>query len=175
MTQHVPVCVRTTSCPSWANPGSKDILALASHPLWLPRDSCLWPGWVGNGARGTLSRTGEELTAGRLRTEQKVGRKIGGCGKKELSLIPATLSRNNIQKKRERLWLKKCLGFPGGSGIKESACTVGDLGLIPGSGRSPAEGNSYPLQYSCLENPKGRGAWRATIHGITKSWTRPTD
>ena len=57
----------------------------------------------------------------------------------------------------------------GGSDGKESACNVGDLGLIPGWGRSPEEGNGYPLQYSCLENPMDRGAWWATVHGVTKS------
>ena len=50
-------------------------------------------------------------------------------------------------------------GFPGGSDGRESACSAGDLGLIPGWGRSPGEGNSYSLQYSCLENSKDRGAW----------------
>ena len=54
---------------------------------------------------------------------------------------------------------------------KESACNAGDPGLIPGSERSPGEGNGYSLQYSCLENPKDRGAWWATIHGFGKSWT----
>ena len=49
---------------------------------------------------------------------------------------------------------KKVLGFPGGSDGEESACSAGDLGLITGSGRSPGEGNGYPLQYSCLENPR---------------------
>ena len=48
---------------------------------------------------------------------------------------------------------------------------AGDLGLIPGLGRSPGEGNGYPLQYSCLENSMGRGTWWATVHGVTKSWT----
>ena len=62
-------------------------------------------------------------------------------------------------------------GFPGGSHGKESAFSVGDLGLIPGWGRSPGEGNEYPLQYSCLENSMDRGAWRATVHGVAKSWT----
>ena len=66
-----------------------------------------------------------------------------------------------------------CLeGFPGGSNSKESACNVGDLGLIPELERSPGEGNGNPLQYSCLENPMDRGAWRATVHGVTKSWTQ---
>ena len=61
--------------------------------------------------------------------------------------------------------------FPGGSEGKESACKVGDLGLIPGSGRSPGGRNGNPLQYSCLENPMDRGAWRATVYGDTQSWT----
>ena len=64
------------------------------------------------------------------------------------------------------------LGFPGDSDGKESACNAGDLGSIPGSGRSPGEGNGYPLQYSCLENPMDRVAWQATVHGVTKSRTR---
>ena len=51
---------------------------------------------------------------------------------------------------------------------KESACNAGDLGSIPGSGRCPAEGNGYPLQYSCLENPMDRGTWWATVHGAAR-------
>ena len=62
-------------------------------------------------------------------------------------------------------------GLPGGSDSKETACDVGDLDSIPGSGRSPEEGNGYPLQYSCLGNPMNRGAWWATAHGVVKSWT----
>ena len=67
------------------------------------------------------------------------------------------------------------MGFPGGSEGKASACNVGDPGWIPGSGRSPGEGNGNQLQYSCLENPMDRGAWWATVHGIAKSWTRLSD
>ena len=63
-------------------------------------------------------------------------------------------------------------GFPGGSEVKAPACNVGDLGSIPGSGRSPGEGNGNPLQYSCLENPKDGGAWWATVHRVAKSQTR---
>ena len=63
-------------------------------------------------------------------------------------------------------------GFPGGSAGKESTCNAGDLGLIPGSGRSPGEGNGNPLQYSCLENPMDRGAWWATVYGVSKSRTQ---
>ena len=60
------------------------------------------------------------------------------------------------------------LGFPGGSDSKESACDVGDLGSIPGSGRSPGEGNGNPLQYSCLENPMDREAWLAIAPGVAR-------
>ena len=62
-------------------------------------------------------------------------------------------------------------GFSGGSDGKESACNAGDLGSIPGSGRSPAEGNGNPLQYFCLGNSMDRGAWWATVHGVAKSRT----
>ena len=59
--------------------------------------------------------------------------------------------------------------FPGNSVGKESACSAGDPGSIPGSGRSPGEGNGKPLQYPCLENLMDRGAWLAAVHGVTKS------
>ena len=65
--------------------------------------------------------------------------------------------------------------FPGGAEVKVSACNVGDLGSIPGLGRSPAEGNGNPLQYSCLENSMDGGAWWATVHGVAKSRTRLSD
>ena len=54
---------------------------------------------------------------------------------------------------------------------KESTCNAGDLGSIPGLGRHPGEGNGNPLQYSCLKNPMDRGAWWATVHGLTESDT----
>ena len=60
------------------------------------------------------------------------------------------------------------LAVAGSSDHKESACNAGDPGLIPGLGRSPGERNGNPLQYSCLENPMDRGAWRAIAHGFTK-------
>ena len=62
-------------------------------------------------------------------------------------------------------------GFAGGSDGKESICNAGDLGLIPGLGRSPGDGNGNPLQYSCLENSMDRGAWWATVHRVTESDT----
>ena len=58
---------------------------------------------------------------------------------------------------------------PGGSDGKESTCNAGDLGSIPGLGRSPGEGHGNPLQYSCVENSMDRGAWWATVHGVAKS------
>ena len=58
------------------------------------------------------------------------------------------------------------MGFPCSSVGKKSACSAGDLGSIPGSGRSLGEGNGNPLQYSCLENPTDRGAWQGTVHDI---------
>ena len=65
--------------------------------------------------------------------------------------------------------MSKSIFIPGGSDDKESACNAGDPDLIPGLGRSPRKGNGYSLQYSCLENSTDRGAWWATVHGITKS------
>ena len=62
-------------------------------------------------------------------------------------------------------------GFSGGLDGKESACNAGDLGSIPGLGRSPGEGNGNPLQYFCLGNSMDRGAWWATVHGVAKSRT----
>ena len=63
-------------------------------------------------------------------------------------------------------------GFPGGSEVKASASNAGNLGSIPGSGRSPGEGNGNLLQYSYLENSMERGAWWSTVHEVTKSWTQ---
>ena len=60
------------------------------------------------------------------------------------------------------------MGFPCSSVGEESACNAGDLGSIPGWGRFPGEGNGNPLQYSCLENPMDRGAWLATVHGVSR-------
>ena len=67
------------------------------------------------------------------------------------------------------------MSFPGDSDNKESACNAGDPGSVPGWGRSPGEGNGYPLLYSCLENPMDRGAWQATFHGVAKSRAQLSD
>jgi len=67
------------------------------------------------------------------------------------------------------------MDFPGGSVSEESACNAGDPGSIPGSGKSPGEGNGNSLQYSCLVNSMDRGAWWTTVHGVTKSQNQQSD
>ena len=70
-------------------------------------------------------------------------------------------------------WLSRApRGFSGGSLVKNLPANAGDMGSIPGSGRSPGEGNDSPLQYSCLGNPMDRGAWWTAVHGVAKSWTQ---
>ena len=81
-------------------------------------------------------------------------------------LLNENLGNNHSVKSIEQF--KKNLGFSHSSVGKESACNSGDPGLIPGSERSPGEGNGNPLQYSCLENPMDRGAWRATVHEVAR-------
>ena len=66
-------------------------------------------------------------------------------------------------------------GFPVGSDSKESACSAGSPGFVPGLRRSPGEGNGDPLKYSCQENPVDLGVWRSTVHGFAKSWTGLSD
>ena len=85
------------------------------------------------------------------------------------------MSYQNNNNKKPQKNTKSFSGFPGHLDGKESACNVGDLGLIPGSERSPGEGNGNPLQYSCLENSMEIGAWWATVHGVAKSQTRLSD
>ena len=76
-----------------------------------------------------------------------------------------------VQKNKEIKRRKKSVGENGSSDSKESARNAGDLGLIPGLGRSPEQGNGNSLQYFCLENPMDRGAWQSTVHRVTKSQT----
>ena len=66
----------------------------------------------------------------------------------------------------------ECVGFPGGSDGKESTCNMGDLGSVPGLGRSPGRGHGNPPPYPCLENPMDRGAWQAAVQMVTQSRTR---
>ena len=66
-------------------------------------------------------------------------------------------------------------GFPGGSAVKNPPAKAGNVGSIPGSGRSPGGGRGKPRRYSCLENPTDTGAWQATVHAVAQSWTRQGD
>ena len=80
------------------------------------------------------------------------------------------------KKRNKNKATSKMLDFNQVSSVcKSSSCNAGDLGSIPGLGRSPGEGNGNTLQYSCLENPMDRGAWWATVHGVSKSRTRLCD
>ena len=82
------------------------------------------------------------------------------------------------QVKEFKFYYKCCKGFPGGTLVKNLPANTGDrrdMCLFPGSGRYPKGGNGNPLQYSCLENSMDRGAWQATVHGVTKSRTRLRD
>ena len=85
---------------------------------------------------------------------------------------PGDLSNPGIEPKSPTLQAMKDKGKLEFLFRKESACSAGDPGSIPGSGISPREGNGKPLQYPCLENPMDRGAWWAAVHGITKSQAR---
>ena len=86
-------------------------------------------------------------------------------------LISSTPTRNVFVFKKDLIGYLILLGFPVGSEVKASASNVGDLGLIPGSGGSPGEGNGNPLQNACLESPMGRIpiTWLATVYGIVKN------
>ena len=79
---------------------------------------------------------------------------------------------SNLLQHRDRLPTPVFVGFPGGTDDKESAYNLGDLDLIPALGRSLGGGHGDPLQYAYLENPMDRGAWRATVHGVTKIQTQ---
>ena len=86
---------------------------------------------------------------------------------KMVSDSPGPLTRPSVGDAQKQAFDKLPRWFPG----KASTYNVGDLGSIPGQGRSPGEGNGTPLQYSCLENPMDGGVWWATVHGVTKSQT----
>ena len=94
--------------------------------------------------------------------------KVGQYETWERGEVPDSTERRNRQEEESQ-------EVSSGSDGKESACNVGDLGLIPGLERSPGEGNGNPLQYSCLENPMDRGSRQDTDYRITKSWTQLSD
>ena len=102
-------------------------------------------------------------------------RDLPGSGIKPMSsaLEGGFFTTESLREPEKRIF-KRAL-FPGGSDDKASACIAEDPGSIPGSGKSPGEGNGNRLQYSCLENSMNGGTWRATVHGVAKSRTRLSD
>ena len=90
-----------------------------------------------------------------------------------MKIYPPQSSYNYLGKgDGKNSWCIPEMGFPGGSVVKNPPANAGDLGSILGCEDSPGGGNGNPLQYSCQENPTDKGAWRATVHGVTKSRTR---
>ena len=142
---------------------------------WAPwRSLCLVLSFVSSSENLSQLPTGTEdlerhsasCTSGREKTAPLVGRSLSSYVR-DLDLI-WWWCRGKISE----LYYPNLLCFPGSSDGKESACNAGDLGWIPGSGRSPGEGHGNPLQDSRLENPMDRGVWWATVHGVTKSQTQ---
>ena len=166
--------------------------ALSSGAMWIAssyiQKAHLWAG-AGDpladsresGASGRGCQCGEGLTRGVRKNETGLGVLMAswlGCWS-----LPLRRQMDGQDTNLQSLWLDMSFYsdpwagnlksyMPDGSDGKASAYSAEDLGSIPGSGRSPGEGNGNPLQYSCLENPMDRGAWWATVHGVAKSQTR---
>ena len=96
---------------------------------------------------------------------------------KEIEFVVKIFTQRKLHTQKSPLVVnpKHLMGFPSSSDGKESASNGRDLGLVSGLGRSPGEGNSNQLQYSCLENSVDRGAWQAIVYGVTKSQTQLSD
>ena len=125
---------------------------LKNHLWFWMAEGCLMPGGVvvGGGCHKTLVKA-----------------RLGQASESGLGIENWGVS--------EEFFLRSCrglVGFPGGSVGKESVCNAGNVGSIPGLGSAPERGNGNPLQYSCMENPTDRGAWRPTVHRVAKSQPR---
>ena len=135
-----------------------------NESTWNARDLSLIPGL----GRSPGGGHGNPLQYSCLKNphEQKslAGYSPWGCKESDTTGRPSSAQHKDNER-----------GFPGGSDVKESACNAGDLDSIPGLGRSPGEGNAYPLQYSYMDNPMDRGTWQATVHGVSKSRTQLSD
>ena len=138
--------------------------------LWVPTKNFIWHWkWLRGAQRFQICLAGGQGKPRRSYWNVLVSEERGSIQK--CSVITKTLEETftNLL-----CWLKH-QGFPGGSDGRESVCSSGELGLIPGSWRSPGEENGKPLQYSYLENPMYREAWQAIVYGITKSRTLLSD
>ena len=148
------MCLGSTSVRKW---GRQDLVE-ESNPTGSTAGERAWP-WS--------SRFPEKDSTSEISLQH-------GSGRMEHLWPKGRSRRHSIHDKSGYLWFVHSMeqGFSNGSDGQESPCSAGDLGSIPRSGRSPGEGNGKPLQYSCLGNPMDRAAWRATVHRVTKSWTR---
>ena len=113
-----------------------------------------WPGtwFLAHGHRGQLDGAASDAT----------------CSFTKCRAFALSQARSGWVTSTDNMWSQPSRGFPCSSVGKESTCNAGDLGSIPGSGRSPEEGNGNPLQYPCLENSMDRGAWQGTVHGVAR-------
>ena len=133
------------------------------------------------GSITTLHRLSRSFSAGIFwaPTVDKVPRVGGrdGTGKWTWPVRRGLCIPSAVYRERPSLTVDHCYswGSHGGSVVKSPPANAGDSGSICGSGRSPGGGHDNPLRYSCLENPVDRGAWWSTVHGVTKSWTRPNE
>ena len=155
--------------PSWWGAGAP---LLGWHPVHLPVMSLVLHPWGTLARRGLYSRArGSQklpsMPAAPSSPMVKTGSKPGRRERSPTVEVSPPHSTSALQRASAQ---EKSLS-PRGSEGKESACNAGDPGLIPWSGRSPGEGNSHPLQDSCLGNPMDRGAWRATVREFAKSRT----
>ena len=149
-------------------------MSLTNLHLWTLSNHL--PGSSENTSANIFQKSLPRRKAIMISLTRKKGKEGIGVGplkeiKKERNRLPLLPPQNNNKRITTLKAPLKLLGFPGGSEVIAPACIAGDLGLIPGSGRSPGEGNGNPLQYSCLENPMDGGAWWTTVHRVTKSRT----
>ena len=147
-------------------------------PLWLSGQriclQCRRPGF--KPWSGKIPHAAEQLSPSVLCTKRgHHNEKPTHCTGEGLPLATTRESPHKAKTQPSQKHTFVSLGFPGGSGGKESACIAGDPGLIPGSGRSPGEGNGNTLQYSCLENSTDRGAWWAIVCGVAKTRMQLSD
>ena len=151
-------------------PGNTESRHLSSHSpeARSPRSGCQWVLFLLRAVEKNLAPASPLASCGLL----AIFRVPWLTEASPLSLPSCSMVVSLHMSVTRSLLFMRILGFPGGSDGKESTCNVGHLGSIPGSGRSPGEGNSYPLQYSFLENSMDRGLCRAIVHGIAKSQTK---
>ena len=136
--------------------------------LWVR--GCIWKSLTSGLAEASMWTTSKTACQSNAKLRHSLGytRTCPYFIHMSMACISSTICNENYF---QLLFLKEILGFPGSSDSKESACNAGDLGLIPGSRRSPGEGNVNLPQYSCLENSMDRGGWRAIVHGAAKRQT----